>query len=190
MNARRAHARTRRSDAWMGRRYRTVPAPSIPHGPGPESGTEGPWSVGQVSVRQRLIELELGSLLGSRFAASIPTRVVSGAYRFSPPDSHFHVMGTAHCSCPSLALAHRRNATGSSVRSSDTCTVSPACRFHSVNGTPRYEKPTARVCVLWSTSSPTSAKCAVRDSPPSVDTTETTTIIAKSSCRFGEQRHC
>jgi len=28
------------------------------HGPGPESGMEAPWSVGQLSVWQRLIEFE------------------------------------------------------------------------------------------------------------------------------------
>ncbi len=38
-----------------------VDGQEIPHGPGPESGTEGPWSVGQVSVWERLIEFEFGS---------------------------------------------------------------------------------------------------------------------------------
>ncbi len=35
-----------------------VDGQEIQHGPGPASGTAGPWSVGQVSVWQRLIELE------------------------------------------------------------------------------------------------------------------------------------
>ncbi len=34
-----------------------------PHGPGPESRTEDPWWVGQVSVGQRLIELEFRNRL-------------------------------------------------------------------------------------------------------------------------------
>ena len=35
-----------------------VDGQEMAHGPGPESGAEGPWSVGQVSVGLRLIELE------------------------------------------------------------------------------------------------------------------------------------